>query len=162
MAKKNTSGNSTQTTKTPSKLYRSEKGRVIAGVCSGLGEFFQVDATIVRLIFILIAVFGGGGILLYLILWLIVPSEGSGSEITKENIEKNAGEIKDKAQQFAKDMKLNSTNLNSRQLFGVMILVFGLLLLLGNFGFMNFNSIMKFFPAIIVIIVGVAILNKRE
>lgn len=163
MVKKAASDNNGKTTaNTSTKLTRSKKDSVIAGVCAGLGEFFQVDPTIVRLIFILIAVFGGGGILLYLILWLIVPSESSASEITKDNIEKNANEIKDKAKEFAKDMKLNTSNLNSRQLFGVVILVLGVMLLLSNFGFVRFNFIWKFFPAIIVIIIGIAILKKRE
>jgi phage shock protein C len=146
----------------PTKLYRSEKDRVIAGVCAGLGEFFQVDPTIVRLIFIIITIFGGGGILLYLILWLIIPSQKADPQLTKDNIEKNAEEIKDKAQQFAKDMKINTTNLNSRQLFGVAILVLGIMLLLGNFGFVSFRYVWKFFPAIVVIILGVAILKKRD
>jgi phage shock protein C len=143
------------------KLYRSEKDRVIAGVCAGLGEFFQIDPTIVRIIFIIITIFGGGGILLYLILWLIIPSQKADSQLTKDNIEKNAEEIKDKAQQFAKDMKINTTNLNSRQLFGIIIVVLGIMLLLGNFGFISFRYIWKFFPAIIVIILGVFILKKR-
>jgi len=144
------------------KLYRSEKDRVIAGICAGLGEFFRVDPTIVRLIFILITIFGGGGLLLYLILWLIIPSQKADSQLTKDNIEKNAEEIKDKAQQFAEDLKINTTNLNSRQLFGVIIIILGMMLLLGNFGVISFSYIWKFFPAIIVIILGVAILKKRE
>ena len=57
-------------------LHRSRSTRVIAGVCGGLGEFFGLDAFWFRLGF-LIALLPGGvpGILLYLILWLIVPSE---------------------------------------------------------------------------------------
>lgn len=145
-----------------SKLFRSSDDRVLGGVCSGLGKFFQVDASIVRLIFVLIAIFGGGGILLYMILWLIIPSDSSDSEISKENIEKNVDEMKDKAKSFAKEMKINTANFNSRQLFGVMVLVFGVVLLMGSFGFVNLNHLMKFFPAIIIIIIGVAILKKRD
>ena len=163
MAKNNQTKNNTSGKKASStKLFRPEKDRMLAGVCAGLGEFFQVDPTIVRLIFILITIFGGSGILLYLILWLIIPSQKADSQLTKDNIEKNAGEIKDKAQQFAQDMKINTTNLNSKQLFGVGIVIFGIILLLGNFGFVSFNFIWKFLPAIIVIIFGVAILKKRE
>lgn len=55
------------------RLVRLEEGRMIAGVCSGLGAYLGVDATVVRLIFVLLAVFGGGGLLIYLILWLIMP-----------------------------------------------------------------------------------------
>ena len=55
------------------KLYRSKKNRVIAGVCGGLGEYFDVDPTLIRLIWILLTISGGTGILLYLIAWLIMP-----------------------------------------------------------------------------------------
>lgn len=55
------------------RLVRIEEGRMIAGVCSGLGAYLGIDPTVVRLIFVLLAVFGGGGLLIYLILWLIMP-----------------------------------------------------------------------------------------
>lgn len=55
------------------RLYRSVHGRVIGGVAGGLADFFGMDPTIVRLIFVLLAVFGGGGVLLYIILWIVIP-----------------------------------------------------------------------------------------
>ena len=148
--------------KSPTKLFRSEKNRVFGGVCAGLGEFFQIDVSIVRLIFILITIFGGGGFLLYLILWLIIPSDSSSSEITKDNIKKNVGEIKERAQEFAEDVRLNTTKANSRQFIGLIILIFGLMLFLGNFGFFNISRLWKFLPAIIIIILGIHILKKSE
>ncbi len=57
------------------RLTRVEDGRMIAGVCAGLANYLGVDATIVRLIFVLLAIFAAGGVLLYLILWLIMPME---------------------------------------------------------------------------------------
>ena len=48
---------------------------MIAGVCAGLGRYLGIDATVVRLIFVLLALFAAGGLLLYLILWLIMPME---------------------------------------------------------------------------------------
>ena len=57
------------------RLYRSEKDRMIAGVCGGLGELLDVDPTIIRVIFVLLALMAGHGILLYIILWLIMPKE---------------------------------------------------------------------------------------
>lgn len=148
--------------KTLNRLFRPEKGKVIGGVCAGLGEFFQIDPAIVRLILVLITVFGGSGILLYLILWIIIPGESSNPELTRENINDNIQDIKDKAQQFSKEIKNNTANWNTRQLFGIIILILGILLLFGNFGFMNFRFIVKFFPAIIIIILGIAILKKSE
>ncbi|OAI48275.1 hypothetical protein AYO45_05160 [Gammaproteobacteria bacterium SCGC AG-212-F23] len=57
------------------KLYRSRKEQIIAGVCGGLAEHFGIDPTWVRLIFILFFFAGGCALLIYLILWLIVPLE---------------------------------------------------------------------------------------
>lgn len=56
------------------RLYRSKKNRMLAGVCGGLAEYFNVDPTIVRLIAVLLLLPGGvPGLVPYLILWLIVP-----------------------------------------------------------------------------------------
>ena len=55
------------------KLYRSSTNKMIAGVCGGLAEHFDMDPTIVRLIWV-VAVFGAGfGVLAYLVAWIIVP-----------------------------------------------------------------------------------------
>jgi phage shock protein C len=59
------------------RLTRVEEGRMIAGVCAGLARYFGVDPTIVRIIFVLLFLFAAGGLLLYLILWLIMPMEGA-------------------------------------------------------------------------------------
>ena len=57
------------------RLTRAEEGRMIAGVCAGLGRYLGIDVTIVRVIFALLALFAMGGVLLYLLLWLIRPRE---------------------------------------------------------------------------------------
>jgi phage shock protein C len=57
------------------KLYRSESDRMIAGICGGLGRFFGIDSTLIRLLFILSIFLGGGGIFVYLIAIFIVPLE---------------------------------------------------------------------------------------
>jgi len=58
------------------KLYRSETNKMIAGVCGGLGEFFKIDANIIRLIWVALLLLYGTGILLYLIAWFIIPARG--------------------------------------------------------------------------------------
>lgn len=55
------------------KLYRSGKNKVISGVCGGIGEYLNVDPTIIRLLWLLLIFAGGAGLLLYLIAWLIIP-----------------------------------------------------------------------------------------
>ncbi|MDR2980576.1 MAG: PspC domain-containing protein [Bacteroidales bacterium] len=57
------------------KLYRSLNDKKIAGVCGGLGEYFNIDPTLIRVIFLALFLGAGIGLLLYLILWLVVPNE---------------------------------------------------------------------------------------
>lgn len=58
------------------RLYRSRTNRTLGGVCAGLADFFNIDVTLVRLIFVAGVVFGFGSFLLiYLIMWAIVPEE---------------------------------------------------------------------------------------
>jgi phage shock protein C len=57
------------------RLYRSREERMLAGVCGGLGNYFTVDPTLVRVLFVLFGLVGGGGILAYLILWILIPLE---------------------------------------------------------------------------------------
>jgi phage shock protein C len=62
------------------RFERSERNKVIAGVCGGIGEYLDIDPTIVRLVFIVFAVAGGPGILAYIILWLVMPPGESPGE----------------------------------------------------------------------------------
>ena len=55
------------------KLYRSKTNKKILGVCGGIAEYFEIDATIVRLILVLAVVFAGVGLLAYLIAALVMP-----------------------------------------------------------------------------------------
>ncbi|AKJ40177.1 MULTISPECIES: PspC domain-containing protein [Methanosarcina] len=58
------------------RLYRSKKNRIIAGVCGGLGEYFKVDPTLIRLLWLLISIVGtGSGLVAYIIAWIIIPEE---------------------------------------------------------------------------------------
>lgn len=58
------------------RLYRSTKDRKIAGVCGGLAEYFGVDPTIVRVVFVALALPGGlPGVVPYVILWVVVPTK---------------------------------------------------------------------------------------
>jgi len=60
----------------PSRLYRSRSQKMIAGVCGGLGEYFDVDPVLIRLLFVVTAFISGVGILAYIVLWIVVPFEG--------------------------------------------------------------------------------------
>ena len=56
------------------KLYRSYSNRMICGVCGGIGEFFHIDPTIVRLVWVLLSI-PGPGIIAYILASIIIPTE---------------------------------------------------------------------------------------
>ncbi len=67
------------------RLYRTKTERKIAGICSGLGEYFNVDPVLIRLIMVLLIFAYGIGVLVYIIGWIIIPEK-------KEEVNTQAGE----------------------------------------------------------------------
>ena len=59
----------------PKKLYRTRANKVLAGVCSGVGVYFNIDPVIVRLLWVIFTFAGGAGLLAYIIAWIIIPEE---------------------------------------------------------------------------------------
>jgi phage shock protein PspC (stress-responsive transcriptional regulator) len=168
------------------RLYRSRSDRMLGGVCGGLGAYFNVDPSLVRLAFVLLLVFGGSGFLLYLILWIVLPEEGRVYGSTEETTRANAQEIANRARQFGEDMKsafggsaasgaegsadaastgllpepqrAPASSVNSAAVFGVILIGIGAIFLLGNIlpGF----SFWRWWPAILVLIGGAILVNQ--
>ena len=127
------------------RLYRSRDDRVIAGVCSGLGAYFGIDPTIVRVIAVLSIFVGGLGGVTYIILAIIVPLEGSSATEPGDTIKENVDDIKETASEIGRDIQSTyardrveaeeETALRSRRFnwLGIAVIVFGVVLLLGNF-----------------------------
>ena len=63
------------------RLTRSTNNQMIAGVAAGIANYFNIDPTIVRLIFVVTALTGGPGILAYLIMWLLMPEDVGGEKM---------------------------------------------------------------------------------
>ena len=57
------------------KLMRSKNNRMLAGVCGGVAAYFNLDPTLVRIIYVVLTFAGCAGLLLYLIMWLLIPEE---------------------------------------------------------------------------------------
>lgn len=57
------------------KLYRSRQDRVIAGVCGGIANYFDIDPVLIRLIWIVLTMLGGCGLIGYIVAWIIIPKE---------------------------------------------------------------------------------------
>ncbi len=133
------------------KLYRSQTNKVFAGVCGGLGEYFDVDPVVIRVLFVLMVLFGGAGIVLYFAAIFIVPKRPftfSDSPPSQE--------VRPQSQQ----------NGNVRNWFGIALVTGGALLLLANleiFHFFDFleNAFEFVFP-VLLIILGMAIIYYRQ
>ena len=141
----------------PVRLYRSETDKVIGGVAGGLGDYFGVDSTLIRLIFVLLTIFGGSGVLLYFILWLVMPSE---SQVMpgNEHIRRNAQEIRSKAESFANSFRGTSRRNDTRFWGGIIVITLGLMFLLDNFGIrFNFGHLWPLW----LIVLGLVILMRK-
>ena len=57
------------------RLYRSRNKKVVAGIAGGLGDYLDVDPVIIRIIIVLITIFHGVGLLIYIIMWIVIPEE---------------------------------------------------------------------------------------
>ena len=57
------------------KRLRRSSDRILAGVCGGVAEYFGLEKTLLRVIYVLLVLFGGVGILIYIILWILMPNE---------------------------------------------------------------------------------------
>ena len=72
------------------RLVRTRDGRIVAGVCSGLAEYFGIDANLIRVIVAVLTVFTvGTGALAYLAAWVVIPEEGEKSSIAENVVNKN-------------------------------------------------------------------------
>ncbi len=143
------------------KLYRSVTDKMIGGVCGGLAEYFDVDPVIVRLIFVLAVIFGGSGILAYLILWIIIPQRPY--IITPYN-----SQSKDENSEQKNETKSNfESNINpvsyrkkgTTSLAGILLIVIGVIFLMDNF-IPHFHF--KDFWPLILIGLGIAIIMKAQ
>lgn len=141
------------------KLYRSRKDRMLGGVSGGLAEYFDIDPTLVRVLFVLSLIFGGMGFIAYIILWIIVPeepffnSEVKSSETGDVNSDENNAEKTET--QTAYEYSLREQRAKRRTILGVILIIIGFIFLADNY--IPRFDFSDFFPLILVAI-GVAIL----
>jgi phage shock protein C len=117
------------------RLYRSKNNQMVAGVCAGLGDYFAIDSTVIRLIFVLATVFGGFGIPVYIVLWIILPEVESGKIGSEETVKMNVAHMQAKAEGFAAGLRTDSNEGRTRFIFGLILIGLGVVYFLDNFGF---------------------------
>ncbi len=145
----------------PKRLYRSESDRVIGGVAGGLAEYFGIDATLVRLLFVLFALHGSG-VFVYLVLWVIIPTESSvHPAATEPTIKANVKEVEHKVKHAAGEAEHWAGTTEARNWLGIALLAVGLWFLFVNFGLLSVLFVGKLWP-VLVILVGVAVLMRSQ
>jgi len=124
-------------------LYRSKGNKVLAGVCSGIAEYFDIDPTIVRVIWFL-SIFAGIGIIAYIVCWVIIPERNSISEsAVSHTSEQEPGVDKDK----------------SKRILGIALIIIGAVFLLDkSFKWLSMDIII---PVGVIAAGAYILLNKR-
>lgn len=127
------------------RLYRSRVNKVIAGVCGGLGEYLNVDATVVRLVWILLTLLGGSGIIIYILAYFIIPMKPLESEDTIQQVQ---------------------TDMTAAKVIGIIFVIVGIVVLLDNLDILSFHhwwdmSWEYVFPSLLIL-TGLFFLTKRD
>lgn len=142
-------------------LYRSETNKIIAGVAGGLGEYFNIDPTIIRILFILMTIFGGSGLIIYIVLWLIIPTRSAISKNSQEAIRLNIEEMKSTTKTFAHSIRNPPNNRDGSKFWWALIIItVGFLFLLNNFGLLEPLELDKLWPLALVIF-GLALILRK-
>jgi phage shock protein C len=80
------------------RVHRSRRDRVFAGVCGGLAEYFGVDAVLLRIVAVALALSGGAGLLLYVIAWIAMPEDTTTDAAERQRaLEPSAGPVRQRA-----------------------------------------------------------------
>lgn len=143
------------------RLYRSKKDRMIAGVCGGLAEYFEVDPVLVRVLFALAGFMGGIGIILYILLVIVTPEEGATLDSTRDSVSGEAGGgpavIEDPPLQIPHEVK------DKRWLFGVAVIFLGVIMLADNLAPFEWIGRQFMWPLIVIILgIYIFVTYKKE
>lgn len=142
------------------KLYRDENRKVIAGVCAGLSDYFSIDVTIVRLIFVLMLIYHGGGVLAYVVLWIVMPR---GYTVLNEpivvdyTVQEEGRPHKSANQNF----KVNN-NKNVTQIGGIVLIFLGMFFLLDQMDFIPYWFNFEQFWPIILVVIGLVLIFRSK
>jgi len=145
------------------KLVRSRTDRMVSGVCGGLATYLGIEAVWVRLFFVLMTMANGLGLLVYLILWVIVPEVGREEVTPGQTFESNVQEMAGKAQELAQGVGEAIRGGPNRQagiVVGAALIVLGVIFLLDTLHIFAWLSFGQLWP-LLLIVGGLALLVSR-
>jgi len=142
------------------RLARSRTDYMVGGVCGGLGKYLKIDPVFIRLLFLLITLAGGSGVLIYFILWIVMPREDK-LETQQSNLD--GPELGRRANLMGEEIGQVASQPNSRtiQFIGIGLVVAGLYYILQNLNipWLNWMNSNLIWP--VLLIVGGAFLLLR-
>jgi len=157
------------------RLYRSSTDVVLGGVCGGLGDYVGIDPVLVRLLFVFLAVVNGFGVMLYLILWIILPEKERVGESREDVIRENIASLRNKAERLGNDIRATVSDArvslrqeegtrgevyhHRRTAAGAILIGIGAMMLLRNLGLFWWFDLRMLWPLLIVGL-GVCLLVK--
>ncbi|MFC1917834.1 PspC domain-containing protein [Chloroflexota bacterium] len=154
------------------RLYRSQTERMAWGVCGGLAKYLDLDPTIVRLIFVLLLFANGIGILIYIILAIVVPLEGSKTTESKETIKENVAEMKEAAEGIGKELRASLSGEESpdasarakrnRNFIGIALIIVGIIFLMGSLNFFRWMVWIYIWPSLIIVVGLILIISNKK
>jgi len=142
------------------KLYRSRKNRVLAGVCGGIGEYFEIDPVIVRLIWIVLTMIRGFGLILYIIAIFLIPVEPKEEKI--RDVQDASTTINESKKEF-RSLEDRDRNIIVT-LIALFFIVLGIIAIIGIVvpSSFVFRKIVKGIIGITLIIVGVILIFRSR
>ena len=131
---------------------------MIGGVAAGLAEYLNIDPTIIRLLFVLMVVVGGSGVLLYIILWIVLPSDENILTNEKDStMEENNAQEQNQNQQFSPDNNKYKKKDDGSLIAGLILIALGVIfLVIRYFPRIDFGDLWP----IILIIIGIVLLRN--
>lgn len=137
------------------KLYRNEHRKVIAGVCAGLADYFNVDVIIVRLLFVLTLIYHGGGTLAYIVLWIVMPrSNALDNPVVDYTVPDG-----NRPFQAAGNRKNNK---NLAQIGGSVLILLGVFFLLDQFDIIPYWFNFEQFWPVILVVIGIGLIFRSQ
>lgn len=131
------------------KLYRSRKSRIIGGVCGGIGEYFNIDPVLVRIIFLILFFVFGVGFITYIIAWIIIPER----PLEKDNV---------KAEYEIDEEKIKKQKEKRMKILGYILFGLGLFFLLEIWFNINLNFGVEFWSIGLILIGLVLVFNNKK
>ena len=136
---------------TEQKLYRDKTNHIVGGVAAGLGNYFNLDPLLIRILFVLLAIFGGGGVIIYFILWIFVPDNQKESIYNSTTMENQPYEQQNKP-------NIEHDNTKGSLISGIILITLGAMFLADRFiPHIRFGDL---WPIILIVIGAVLISNN--